>query len=90
MLKRRDPKVTFVLPTEVGPVSVVGDFNGWDPLAHPMRRRSNGTRSVALELTPGSHTFRYLRDGGEFFDDPDADAVEPNGYGEMHSVLVIA
>lgn len=90
MLKRHGATVTFVLPADVGPVSVVGDFNGWDPLAHPMRRRSNGTRSVALELVPGPHSFRYLREGGEFFDDPEADAVEPNGYGEVHSVLVVA
>lgn len=90
MLKRHDPKVTFVLPAEVGPVSVVGDFNDWNPFAHPLRRRSNGTRSVNLVLDPGAHSFRYLRDGGQFFDEPDADAVEPNGYGGVHSVLVVA
>lgn len=90
MLKRSDPKVTFVLPDEHGPVSVVGDFNGWDPLAHPLKKRSNGTRSVAVELGEGSFAFRYLAEDGMFFDDPDADAVEPNGYGDTHSVLVVS
>lgn len=91
MLKRdpRIPKVTFVLPAETPPVSVVGDFNGWDPAAHPMRRRSNGTRSVTVAVEPGqAYRFRYLADGGVFFDDPSADAIEPNGLGETHSVLV--
>lgn len=89
MLKRADPKVTFVLPDELGPVSVVGDFNGWDPLVHPLKKRSNGTRSVAVDLPGGTHAFRYLGGDGCFFDDPDADAVEPNGYGDTHSVLVV-
>ncbi|MGQ0615495.1 MAG: isoamylase early set domain-containing protein [Acidimicrobiia bacterium] len=89
MLKRSDPKITFVLPGEVGPVSVVGDFNAWDPLAHPLRKRSNGTRSVSVELGPGPHAFRYLAEGGRFFDEPDADLVEPNGFGDCHSVLMV-
>ena len=33
-------KVVFTLPDAGQPVSVVGDFNGWDPYAHPMRRRA--------------------------------------------------
>jgi hypothetical protein len=31
--------------------------------------------------------FRYLADGGEFFDEPAADRIEPNGFGQTHSVL---
>lgn len=81
-------RVTFSLPDEGTAVSVVGDFNGWDPLAHPLRRRSNGTRSVAVELEAGrSYAFRYLVDGGHFLDDPAADSHEANGYGGTHSVL---
>jgi hypothetical protein len=90
MLKRAPSKVTFILPDDVGPVSVVGDFNGWDPAAHPLRRRSNATRSVAVDLPPGRYAFRYLADGQGFFDEPEADAVEANGYGDTHSLLVVA
>jgi hypothetical protein len=89
MLKRNGTTVTFVLPADVGPVSVVGGFNGWDPLAHPLRKRSNGTRSVAVTLAEGCHAFRYLADGGTFFDDEDADAIEPNGLGGTHSLVVV-
>jgi 1,4-alpha-glucan branching enzyme len=65
-------RVTFVLPADepAGPVSVVGDFNNWDPFAHPLRRRSNGTRSVVARLRAGSCShFRYLGEGGCWFDD---------------------
>jgi 1,4-alpha-glucan branching enzyme len=81
-------RLTFALPV-AGPVSVVGEFNDWDPAAHPMKRRSNGLRSVVLTLPPGRYSFRYLAEGGSFFDDPEADAVEPNGFGETHSVVVV-
>ena len=82
-------KVTFAVPAEVGPVSVVGDFNEWDPASTPLKARSNGTRSVALTLpTGGRYRFRYLASGGRFFDDESADAYEANGYGDTHGLLL--
>jgi len=89
MLKRNGSKITFILPVDTGPVSVVGDFNGWDPAVHPLKKRSNGTRSVTIEAPPGRSCFRYLGEGGVFFDETDADLVEDNGYGGTHSVLVV-
>jgi 1,4-alpha-glucan branching enzyme len=75
-------RVTFALPVESTPdaVSVVGDFNAWTPGRHTLKKRSNGTRSVSIALEPGSTTrFRYLADGGHWFDDTDADALDPQG-----------
>ena len=75
-------KVTFVLPDAAhpGPVSVVGDFNAWTPGAHLLRRRTNGTRSVAVTLPAGEQVrFRYLGHGGRWFDDHDADSVDESG-----------
>jgi 1,4-alpha-glucan branching enzyme len=82
-------RVTFTLETDE-PVSVVGDFNGWDPAANPLAPRGKGRRSASIMLEPGTEVaFRYLAEGGRFFDDPDADRHEDNGHGETHSVLVI-
>lgn len=75
-------KVTFSLPADQpgGAVSVVGDFNGWTPGRHTLHRRSNGTRSVAVELpTDTSIRFRYLGSGGDWFDDADAHDVDDRG-----------
>ena len=83
-------KVTFVLPASEHerPVSVLGSFNDWDPLIHPLKRRSNGTRSVTVEVPAGSQfQFKYLADGGEWFCDPDADAVEVAEYSVHNSLL---
>src|SRR5262245_1816577 len=68
-------RVTFELPaTEpAGAVSVVGDFNDWNPYAHPLRKRSNGVRSAVVTLPAGTTLrFRYLAEGGIWFDDETA------------------
>ena len=68
-------RVTFVLPaTEpAGSVSVVGDFNDWNPHAHPLRMRGNGVRSAVVTLPAGTTLrFRYLAEGGIWFDDETA------------------
>jgi 1,4-alpha-glucan branching enzyme len=75
-------RVTFVLPAAepAGAVSVVGDFNGWDPYAHPLRRRGNGARSAAVEVPAGATVhFRYLAEGGVWFDDETAGARDAQG-----------
>jgi 1,4-alpha-glucan branching enzyme len=71
-------RVTFILPADqpAGAVSVVGDFNDWNPLAHPLRRRTNGTRSAAITIPAGSSShFRYLAEGGLWFDDDSGASV---------------
>ncbi|HYB49238.1 MAG TPA: isoamylase early set domain-containing protein [Streptosporangiaceae bacterium] len=65
-------RVTFALPADEpgGAVSVVGNFNDWDPFAHPLRLRANRTRSAAVTVPVGSTLhFRYLAEGGVWFDD---------------------
>ena len=74
--KTDDVKVTFVLPQEepAGNVSVVGDFNDWTPGKHVLAKRTNGTRSISVTMPKGSCVrFRYLGEGGHWFDDPEAD-----------------
>jgi len=59
-------------------VSVVGNFNDWDPFAHPLRRRANRARSAAVTVPAGSTLhFRYLAEGGRWFDDESLSV--PNG-----------
>jgi 1,4-alpha-glucan branching enzyme len=80
-------KVTFSLPAgePAGAVSVVGDFNDWDPSAHPLRPRSNQTRSVSVSVPTGSTLrFRYLAEGGRWFDDETIEVVD-----EGNSILAV-
>ncbi len=82
-------KVTFALPAAeaVGNVSVLGDFNGWDASAHPLKKRSNGTRSVTVELPNGEYRFKYCTEAGEWFCDPQVTDVEINEFNTENSVL---
>lgn len=75
-VKAGELRITFVLPQDQPPgrVSVVGDFNDWRPGVHTLARRSNGTRSVRVTVSPGTaYRFRYLGEDGHWFDDADAD-----------------
>jgi 1,4-alpha-glucan branching enzyme len=74
--------VTFVLPAAepAGAVSVVGDFNEWNPYAHPLRKRANGVRSAVVILPAGTTLrFRYLAEGGVWFDDDTAERRDGQG-----------
>ena len=75
-------RVTFALPADEpgGAVSVVGNFNDWDPFAHPLRRRANSTRSAAVTVQAGTTLhFRYLAEGGVWFDDESVPAQDGRG-----------
>ena len=78
-------RVTFALPADepAGTVSVVGDFNDWQPGKHELQARKNGTRTVSVPLEPGRYAFRYLATDGVWFDDEQADGVGPRG-SELH------
>ena len=75
-------KIQFILPDDLldGPVSAVGTFNDWTPGKHKLVKRRNGTRSVTVAVPAGEAvSFRYLGEGGLWFDDQDADAITDQG-----------
>jgi 1,4-alpha-glucan branching enzyme len=87
---RQVAKVTFSLADSDADqrVSVVGDFNGWDPLVNPLEVDGSGRRSASVELPVGaSYHFKFLADDGAWFCDPDVAECELNEYGELNSLL---
>ena len=87
---RKAVKVDFVLPQGAvpGEVSVVGDFNGWDPFVHPLKPRSNGTKSVSVTLPVSQRfAFKYLDENGQWLDDDAAHEYVDNGAGGVNSVV---
>jgi 1,4-alpha-glucan branching enzyme len=94
-LRSRDLcKVTFRLPKEAAPeagsVCLVGEFNGWDFTANPMKRLRSGDFTTTLELAPGrEYQFRYLIDESVWENDWHADKYEKGPYGSDNSVIVI-
>lgn len=84
-------KVTFIVPDDPQQprISVVGDFNDWDPAVHKLARRRNNTRSIALVLDSGQqYAFRYYIETGEWFNDDGADGYVENEHGS-HNCLIV-
>ncbi|MFH1680285.1 MAG: isoamylase early set domain-containing protein [Candidatus Eisenbacteria bacterium] len=83
-------KVTFDLPSEIKArsASLCGEFNGWDPVKNPMKRKRGGGFSVTVSLKPGKqYRFRYLLDGHRWENDWEADRYLPNSFGSEDSVI---
>jgi 1,4-alpha-glucan branching enzyme len=84
-------KVTFVIPNidNQPKISVVGDFNGWDPAANVFVKRQNNTRSVSATVDAGQrYRFRYYVADGGWLNDDSADAYEPNEFGSQNCLLI--
>ena len=84
-------KVTFIIPNdpEQPRISVVGDFNNWDPNANVFVKRQNNTRSVSATLDTGQrYHFRYYAADGTWMNDDSADAYEPNEHGTHNCLLI--
>jgi 1,4-alpha-glucan branching enzyme len=58
-------------------VSLVGDFNGWQPAAHPMTRMPDGGWVIRMELPHGHHQYVFLVDGQP--------TLDPNAMGKVHN-----
>jgi 1,4-alpha-glucan branching enzyme len=69
-------------------VEVVGDFNRWRLHELRMNRGPDGTWSLAIELPAGSHRFRYVVDGCEWYADYAAFGVEYGPFGADSIVRV--
>lgn len=44
-------------------VTVAGTFNGWNMNSHPLSEGKNGMWQTELELEPGNHEYKFLKDG---------------------------
>ena len=70
-------------------VSVIGEFNGWNPEANPMKRQPDGAWAVQVPLSHGHHQYLFYVDG-EAFLDPRAQGVTRTAQGERVSLLAIS
>ena len=90
--KKRDGtrRVVFLLPDGVDAQreSVVGDFNGWDALRHPMKRSKGRPWRIAVDLPTGEYQFRYLVNETDWYDE-DSVGRCPNPFGGENGLLIL-
>ncbi len=87
-------KVTFRLPGEAAAsaesANIVGEFNGWNIYATPMRRLKNGSFTVTIDLEPNrEYQFRYLLDDETWENDGEADKYVSHPYGDGENSVVV-
>jgi 1,4-alpha-glucan branching enzyme len=88
----RSCRVTFYLPPAVGAASVAlcGEFNEWNPAAHPMGKKKDGTFYTSMYLDAGrSYRYRFLLDGQHWENDWEAEAYVTNEHGTEDSVISV-
>ena len=56
-------------------VSLIGDFNGWNPTSHFMNVTTDGTWWIDMAITPGTYRYQYRIEGDRVVGDPYAHEV---------------
>ena len=84
-----DGSTRFVYIGDIGSrVSLVGDFNRWDPYLTPMEESPvhPGVYTVTLNMPPDSRFYRFVVDGHEI-PDPENPVSSRNSWGETASII---
>jgi 1,4-alpha-glucan branching enzyme len=79
----------FCHAPEAEQVSLVGDFNNWQPNATPMVRQSNDRWMASLELSHGYHEYAFLVDGKRVLD-PDAAGQTKDPHNQPVSLVAVS
>ncbi len=88
--KKMAKPITFVcVAPGAKQVHLVGDFNHWDPAAHPMSRQLDGAWLIQVPLTHGHHHYRFLVDSQPLLD-PRAQGIARDHKGERVSLIAVS
>ena len=81
-------RFTLVAPN-ASRVALVGDFNGWNPTALPLKRSSDGQRwEIEVPLAPGRYAYSFVVDGA-LARDPSAPQAAGDDFGSPSSVVMV-
>ena len=81
--------VFFCHAPEAQHVSLIGDFNNWNPNATPMIRQPDGQWMASLELRHGYHQYAFLVDGKRVLD-PNAAGRTRDSQNQPVSLMAIS
>jgi 1,4-alpha-glucan branching enzyme len=70
-------------------VTLLGEFNNWNPESHPMERRPDGAWVLQLQLHHGHHQYRFMVDGQPELD-PKASGVARDPKGQRASLIAVS
>jgi 1,4-alpha-glucan branching enzyme len=83
-------KIKFELSApEAKVVSLVGNFNQWNPQANPMKKDKKGMWKATLSLETGRYEYRFVADG-RWVNDPSCTSYAANEFGGQNCVKIVA
>ncbi len=88
VIRAGEPYRFRIRAPEAVAVSLVSDFNGWDPTANPMRNAGGGWWEIPVALTAGSHQYAYWVDG-RLVSPPEAESTVDDGFGGRNGLLYV-
>ena len=89
-VKKTVKPINFVcVAPEAKKVTLVGDFNDWDPAAMPLKRQPDGTWTAQITLGHGYHHYQFLIDGKPALD-PRAQGTARNEQNEKVSLIAVS
>jgi len=83
------PVPFLCLAPEAVEVFVTGDFNDWDPAAHPLKQMPDGAWRTEIPLGHGHHHYLFIVDGKQMLD-PRAQGVARNEQNEKVSLIAVS
>jgi len=84
----RPTNFSFFAPTAKH-VSVIGDFNNWQPDGNPMHRRPDGSWIAQVPLHHGHHRYMFFVDGKTILDSR-AQGIARNERNEKVSLVAVS
>lgn len=84
------PVAFYYTGKEARSVAVMGSFNRWNPDGYELRRHSEtGQWSLTIDLPPGKHDYVFIVNGDTLSQDPSADLIVEDDFGQKNSVLFV-
>lgn len=70
-------------------VTIVGDFNDWDPEASPLQKMGKGVWTITIPLAPGRYQYTFVVDGTTWVADPVAPRTLEDDFGQPNSIITV-
>jgi hypothetical protein len=84
------PKQFVLQNTSAKRVSLVGDFNNWNPAAAPLARDpASGIWTTVVPIAPGRHVYGFMIDDSVLVLDPRAPKTKDPSLGVEGSVIIV-
>ena len=70
-------------------VNLAGEFNNWSTSADALTKQADGSWAITKKLAPGRYMYKFVVDGSNWKEDPNAKETADDGFGGKNAVMVV-